>query len=108
MNTRDWLDELDKDRLASAPPFAELNGRADRVLELILARRAHGLTQEVVAQSMKVGRVQVAIIESKPTKVSQDKIAADAEALGGQLILTMPKKLKRRTALAKQSAPSET
>jgi len=72
------------------------------VLDLILARRALGLTQEDVAQRMGLGRVQVAIIESKPTKVSLDKIAAYAEALGGRLTLTLPQKLKRRTALAKK------
>jgi hypothetical protein len=101
MEEKDWLDELADERCAIDPRFAELNRRADMVLDLILARHALGLTQEDVAKRMNVGRVQVAIIDSKPTKVSLDKIAAYAEALGGQLTLTLPRSLKRRAALAK-------
>jgi transcriptional regulator with XRE-family HTH domain len=96
MKEKDWLCELAEERSATDPRFAELNRRAEMVLDLILARRALGLTQDDIAQRMGVNRVQVAIIESKPTKVSLDKIAAYAEALGGRLTLTLPKKQKRR------------
>jgi len=96
MKEKDWLQELAEERSVADPRFAELNRRAEMVLNLILARRTLGLTQEDVAQRMGVSRVQVAIIESRPTKVSLDKIAAYAEALGGCLTLTLPKKLKRR------------
>ncbi len=97
MKEKGWLDELAEERSATDRRFAELNKRAEMVLELILARHALGLTQEDIARRMGVGRVQVAIIESKPTKVSLDKIAAYAESLGGRLTLSLPKKPKRRT-----------
>lgn len=97
MNKKEWLDELAEERSATDPRFAELNRRAEMVLELILARHALGLTQEDIAQRMGVNRVQIAIIESKPTRVSLDKIAAYAEALGGRMTSTLPKKPKQRT-----------
>jgi DNA-binding XRE family transcriptional regulator len=97
MKEENWLHELAEERSAVDPRFAELNRRAEMVIDLILARRALGLTQEDVAERMGVNRVQVAIIESKPTRVSLDKIAAYAEALGGRIILSLPKKPKRKT-----------
>jgi transcriptional regulator with XRE-family HTH domain len=107
MKEKDWLHELAEERSAADPRFAELNRRAEMVLDLILARRTLGLTQEDIAQRMGVSRVQVAIIESKPTKVSLDKVAAYAEALGGRLTLTLPKKPKQRTAHAETLASTK-
>jgi predicted XRE-type DNA-binding protein len=87
---RDWLDEISDERAAVDPDYAAANLRADLVLRLLPVRKALGLTQEDVAKRMGVPRPRVADIESRPHKVSLDRIAAYAVALGARVDVVLP------------------
>ncbi|MGV3616129.1 MAG: helix-turn-helix domain-containing protein [Fimbriimonas sp.] len=87
---KDWLDELSDERAAVDPEYAAMALRADLVLRLLPLRKSLGLTQEDVAGRMGVPRPRVADIESRPHKVSLDRIAAYAVALGARVDVVLP------------------
>jgi transcriptional regulator with XRE-family HTH domain len=86
----DWLDEVSAERAAVDSAYAVVSLRADLVLRLVPVRKALGLTQEDVAKRMGVARPRVVAIESRPHKVSLDRIAAYAAALGARVDVVLP------------------
>jgi transcriptional regulator with XRE-family HTH domain len=93
---KDWIDVIAAERSTVDPAFAALSRRADMMLKLLPIRKRLGLTQEDMAKRMGVSRAIVAITESRPQKVSLDRIAAYAEALGAKVELCLPTVRKRR------------
>jgi len=91
------------ERAEMDPAFAAANMRADLVLRLLPLRKELGLTQDDVAIRMGIARPQVAAMETRPHKVSLDRIAAYALALGARLELVLPKRRKRTRAAERQS-----
>jgi transcriptional regulator with XRE-family HTH domain len=80
------------------PASATANLRADLMLRLLPLRKQLGLTQDEVAIRMGISRPQVAAMETRPHKVSLDRIAAYAFTLGARLELVLPKRGKRSRA----------
>jgi predicted transcriptional regulator len=87
---KDFFDQLDEERAAQDPKYAELLRRNRILLELLPIRKTLGLTQQEIAQRMGVVREVVARIETSPSRVSMDKIFAYAEALGARIVVQPP------------------
>ena len=89
-NDKDWLTAVQEQFAAEDPEDAAAYERSKFVLELIQLRRMNGLSQDEVAQRMGLPRSRVGEIESRPWKVSLDRISAYARALGARLELAVP------------------
>lgn len=85
-----WLTAVQEQFAAEDSEDAAAYERSRFVLRLIELRRKQGLSQDQVAQLMGLPRSRVWEIESKPWKVSLDRISAYARALGARLELAVP------------------
>ncbi|MEZ0325966.1 MAG: helix-turn-helix domain-containing protein [Fimbriimonas sp.] len=85
-----FLEQVQDDRAATDPEYAAVRPKMDFVLKLIVLRKKLGLTQEEVAKRLGVPRPRVNEIETKPDRVSLDRIHAYARAMGADFQLRMP------------------
>lgn len=87
---KDWLEQIKDERAAIDSQYAQDRPKIDIVSELISLRRELGLTQAEVAARMGVAGPRVSEIESKPWKVSLDRIYRYARAMGANLVVRKP------------------
>ena len=87
---KDFLKQVQDERASVDPEYAAVRPKMDFVLQLIVLRKKLGLTQEDVAVRMGVARPRINEIETKPDKVSLDRIHAYARAMGADFQLQLP------------------
>ena len=82
---RDYLEDRIAHDVENDPGFASEWAPYAVMLEIAKARKAKGLSQQAIADEMKIDRSKVARIENHPESVSFGRILAYAKAVGVKL-----------------------
>jgi len=84
---QDYLDDVMEKRAASDPEYAAAHAKDEIMDALIERRKSLGLTQQQVADRMRVRRERVAELERNAHKASFERIYAYAYVVGANLKL---------------------